>query len=306
MSSEYLGWTERKPLASSRSVSSFDRDMIPGGPQTKSYESYVKNIFHPMNRLRTKDKDQLIRDHGLSASSILKMENQLGRAVIDDSYDDSHYFDKTPLESLYQELGIRNTEPTSYRNFPVYEPKQSSEYFATSYEAERERRRKTKTEEGTKLDDTDLGDGWVPPSSRVTSSYNDNYRPSSHSTYRSRADDEYSKNNTKTLIDYKEFNSSPLSPYLYQFHPYVRSQDSRIVGSNFVQLTSRPKDAFLQKIDATLAMVRDMPRQQVRQWRTSRRLLAGVVKTPPISQAVDDCLPSLRLPLANIFSQLSN
>lgn len=54
--------------------------------------------------------------------------------------------------------------------------------------------------------------------------------------------------------------SSPLSPYLYQSHPYVRSQDSRIIGSNFVQLTSRPKDKFISKIEETLAMVRDMPR----------------------------------------------
>ncbi|CAJ0562458.1 unnamed protein product, partial [Mesorhabditis spiculigera] len=53
---------------------------------------------------------------------------------------------------------------------------------------------------------------------------------------------------------------APLSPYLYQEHPYVRSQDSRIVGSNFVQVTTRPKDRFLEKIDRTLAEVRAMPR----------------------------------------------
>uniref|UniRef100_A0A8R1IKJ1 Uncharacterized protein n=1 Tax=Caenorhabditis japonica TaxID=281687 RepID=A0A8R1IKJ1_CAEJA len=80
------------------------------------------------------------------------------------------------------------------------------------------------------------------------------------SSYKSREDEEYEKFNKKTLIDYKDFDSSPLSPYLYQSHPYVRSQDSRIVGSNFVQLTSRPKDKFLSKIEDTLAMVRDMPR----------------------------------------------
>ncbi|CAJ0580635.1 unnamed protein product, partial [Mesorhabditis spiculigera] len=73
-------------------------------------------------------------------------------------------------------------------------------------------------------------------------------------------DEAWKKNNKQTLIDYKDFNSAPLSPYLYQEHPYVRSQDSRIVGSNFVQVTTRPKDRFLEKIDRTLAEVRAMPR----------------------------------------------
>lgn len=54
--------------------------------------------------------------------------------------------------------------------------------------------------------------------------------------------------------------STPLTPYMYAGHPYVHSQDSRIVCSNFVQITSRPKDRFLEKIDRTLAEVRAMPR----------------------------------------------
>ena len=41
--------------------------------------------------------------------------------------------------------------------------------------------------------------------------------------------------------------------------PFFR-QDSRIVGSNFVQVTTRPRDRFLEKIDKTLAEVRAMPR----------------------------------------------
>lgn len=47
---------------------------------------------------------------------------------------------------------------------------------------------------------------------------------------------------------------------MYREHPYLRQQDSRIIGSNFVQVTTRPRDRFLDKIDKTLAEVRAMPR----------------------------------------------
>uniref|UniRef100_A0A1I7X757 Uncharacterized protein n=1 Tax=Heterorhabditis bacteriophora TaxID=37862 RepID=A0A1I7X757_HETBA len=48
--SEYLGWTERRPPLGA--TTAFDKETISGGPVTHSYENYVKNIFHPMNRLR--------------------------------------------------------------------------------------------------------------------------------------------------------------------------------------------------------------------------------------------------------------
>ncbi|EYC39975.1 hypothetical protein Y032_0634g909 [Ancylostoma ceylanicum] len=225
--SEYLGWTERRPPVGAKT--SLKEDMLPGGPVTQSYENYVKNIFHPMNRSKN-DSSQRATDHGLSASRMLKMEQSLGKYALDDSldtYDDTGLYLKTPLESLYAELGLSKPENALYRQFPVYMPKQSSEYFAISHGAE-------------------------PRADR--------YGAPCYSSYREKDDDDYAKNNRKTLIDYKDFDSSPLSPYLYKEHPYVRSQDSRIVGSNFVQLTSRPKDRFLDKIDQTLAEVRAMPR----------------------------------------------
>ncbi|CAI2353502.1 unnamed protein product [Caenorhabditis sp. 36 PRJEB53466] len=256
--SEYLGWRDRKPAHGSSRHSDFDRDIIPGGAHTKSYESYVKNIFHPTNRLRNKDKDQLIRDHGLSATSMLRAEREFGRSALDDKYDRDHFFEKMPLENLYGELGLKNPTTTSYRSFQVYEPKSSSEYFATTYEAERERRKKDLEREIGSYDKEEYEEYTGQPKKNLYSSLS-SYRPPL-SSYKSREDEEYEKNNRKTLIDYKDFDSSPLSPYLYQSHPYVRSQDSRIIGSNFVQLTSRPKDQFISKIEETLAMVRDMPR----------------------------------------------
>ncbi|ETN79978.1 hypothetical protein NECAME_02455, partial [Necator americanus] len=244
--SEYLGWTERRPPLGSRPFAK--EDMLPGGPVTQSYENYVKNIFHPMNRA----KKETGVDRGVSASNMLKMEQSLGKYAIDDSldtYDDTGLYMKTPLESLYAELGLDKPEIVSpqhalYRQFPVYMPKQSSEYFAISHGAERRP---------------------------------DRYPAPCFSSYRERDDDEYAKNNRKTLIDYKDFDrqrftvlleldnktfltlfSSPLSPYLYKDHPYVRSQDSRIVGSNFVQVTSRPKDRFLEKVEQTLAEIAEV------------------------------------------------
>lgn len=48
--SSYLGWTDREPLTRAQSSSIKEKPVF-GGPVTNSYENYVKNIFHPMNRL---------------------------------------------------------------------------------------------------------------------------------------------------------------------------------------------------------------------------------------------------------------
>lgn len=47
----------------------------------------------------------------------------------------------------------------------------------------------------------------------------------------------FSKRKNFRLTPWRMTFSSPLSPYLYRDHPYVRSQDSRIIGSNFVQVS---------------------------------------------------------------------
>ncbi|PAV80027.1 hypothetical protein WR25_23003 isoform B [Diploscapter pachys] len=285
--SEYLGWNNRRPAAGSRDK--FDREIIAAGPVTQNYENYVKNIFNPYNRLGTKDKDQIARDHGFSASTMLRMERQLGKHALDDSYDESHYFTKTPLEGIYEEIGLKTNQNSVYRHFPVYKPKSSSEYFAASYEVEREKRRKQEEKEleemmgrkGEDSDDEGYAESKETRNPRISGyntisyntyntygggsfnsgpDYNAHQYKGSYSSYKDRADEEYEKNNRKMLIDYQRFDSSPLSPYLYQSHPYIRTQDSRIVGSNFVQVTSRPKDRFLEKIDQTLAAIRAEPR----------------------------------------------
>uniref|UniRef100_A0A0K0DAP8 Uncharacterized protein n=1 Tax=Angiostrongylus cantonensis TaxID=6313 RepID=A0A0K0DAP8_ANGCA len=260
--SEYLGWSERRPPVGTN-TSQFKNDFIQGGPVTNSYEKYVKNIFHPMNRMK-RDTSQMIADNGLSASSMLKMERSLGRYAIDDSLDvvddDNHVFMKSPLDSLYSELGMKSPEVSHelYRQYTVYIPKQSSEYFAISHGGSRRPERSQ----------VRIAICTLSFPSIFYSDFHVNVQKlryffqssGCYSSFRERGDEEYAKSNHKTLIDYKEFDSSPLSPYLYRDHPYVRTQDTRILGSNFVQLTSRPKDRFLEKIDQTLAEVRAIPR----------------------------------------------
>ncbi|KHJ92969.1 hypothetical protein OESDEN_07127 [Oesophagostomum dentatum] len=239
--SDYLGWTERRPPFGAQRPPK--DDLLPGGPVTQSYENY--------------DTAQMAADHGLSASRMLKMEQTLGKHALDDSmdaYDDSGLNLRTPLESLYAELGLNKSEHALYRQFPVYMPKQSSEYFAISHGAERRPDRYGVLFLLSYLPKINL------EATKVAGKLMLSIQAPLYSSYREKDDEEYAKNNRKTLIDYKDFNSSPLSPFLYQEHPYVRPQDTRIVGSNFVQVTSRPKDRFLEKVEQTLAEVRAMPR----------------------------------------------
>lgn len=68
--------------------STFDRDILPGGPVTASYEKYIHNIFRPGNRLPKPD--------GVSfrASTMLRMQDLLGSSALDESCEffSSYYF----------------------------------------------------------------------------------------------------------------------------------------------------------------------------------------------------------------------
>lgn len=103
MSSEYLGWTERKPPREF-DYTRFDKDVIPGGPITQSFENYVKNIFRPTaaahdysgNNLAGNSSDTVggnIGNHkNISALSMLRMEQILGKEALDDSCKLFHVF----------------------------------------------------------------------------------------------------------------------------------------------------------------------------------------------------------------------
>ncbi|CAD5215950.1 unnamed protein product [Bursaphelenchus okinawaensis] len=245
--SEYLGWRERKPPREFDN-SKFDRDILPGGPVTQGFESYVKSIFRPnADNSHTGGEggsytfsqhsrgelpggaSGLTGDPKVSASALLKMEEHLGKEALDDSLDHEILYDDA-LPRMYSELGITSPSERNYRQYPVYNPKSSSEYFATRN------------------------------STFNPSRYSEDSYKGAYDSYKEKTEDGWRQTDRQMLVDYKDFNSSPLSPYMYQQHPYVQRQDTRIVGSNFVQLTTRPRDRFLDKIDKTLADVRAMPR----------------------------------------------
>jgi hypothetical protein len=268
--SEYLGWRERKPPMEF-DTSRFDRYEIKGGPMCQNYDAYVRNIFRSNNSKPERTihapsgfTSSLENSNGnggknssyapitlsnstspfgsadfggldatmpqrVSASTLLKLEQNFGKDALDDS-NDNMLVNQSPLERMYDELGSSGIEQKAYQQYQVYAPKSSSEYFSVMHS--------------------------LPNPQTAPGNYRGSFR-----SYKDKAEDEgWKKNDRQFLVDYKDFTSSPLSPYMYQEHPYMRRQDSRIVGSNFVQVTTRPRDRFLEKIDKTLAEVRAMPR----------------------------------------------
>ncbi|CAG9539774.1 unnamed protein product [Cercopithifilaria johnstoni] len=159
-------------------------------------------------------------DNSISAHSMLRVHDLLGSAALNESFDEDIL--KAKSEKMFSEHGLIGSE--EYLPYSSYYPTNStnSTYVST-----------------------------------VSSPFQSK---DSYTSYRKKANDEWKRNNKQMIIDYKGSDITPLTPYMFAEHPYVRKQDSRIVCSNFVQITSRPKDRFLEKIDRTLAEVRAMPR----------------------------------------------
>ncbi|KAE9552397.1 hypothetical protein FO519_004378 [Halicephalobus sp. NKZ332] len=200
--SDYLGWREKKAPAEYRTK--FDREIIPGGPMTHSYEDYVKDIFRA-NRPPPPEPPK---------PTLNVTQNQNA----------SDY--KESFEAGYGIAPLTSERPPDY-SVPLNEDK----FFKP-------------------------GPGGIP-----------SYTPHQISASKMlQMEQEYGKDaiddsNDASFVDKSPLEKfAPLSPYMYLDHPYTRRQDSRIVGSNFVQLTTRPRDSFLEKIDKTLAEVRALPR----------------------------------------------
>ncbi|VDN02208.1 unnamed protein product [Thelazia callipaeda] len=195
------------------------RGVFPDGPMAANYEKYVHNIFRPGNKL---PKLPANTGNSISAQSMVRIQDLLGSAALDDSYDED--LTKLPLEKMFSEQGLIGTEDY-YKFHSYHRTKNHNDY--RSYASH------------------------MPSPFENKDSYLSNRR---------NADAHWKRNNKQVIIDRKGSDTIPLTPYMYAEHPYVRRQDSRIVGSNFVQITSRPRDSFLDKIDKTLAEVRAMPR----------------------------------------------
>ncbi|KAI6239113.1 hypothetical protein M3Y99_00614600 [Aphelenchoides fujianensis] len=237
MSSEYLGWTERKP-APEYDNTRFDRRYSTRRSRlrvaifapAKSYNPEMPATFARSQQLPAGASHLSGDPKGLSLCTAQDGRNIWGRMRWTIRMITTCSTTRTSSRRSTRSWAHRSSTTRHYSQYPVYTPKSSSEYFQT-----RER-----------LPNPMLVDG--------------NYRGSFRS-YKPREEEEnWRKNDRQMLVDYQKFDSSPLSPHMYLDSPFNRSQDSRIVGSNFVQYTTRPKDSFLDKIDRTLAEVRSQPR----------------------------------------------
>ncbi|KAF7639558.1 hypothetical protein Mgra_00000888 [Meloidogyne graminicola] len=270
-----IGYTDRIQEQWSREFdpTRLHKNEISGGPMTKSYENLVRNIFRPEQAEGYGGGGPILPpsfappsgQQGLnvgqrilgvdnrpkiSAAAMRRVESQLGRDALDDSNDDQLW--KSPLDEIYAELGISNIAMNDRPSlFPVYTPKSSTEYFSTVTANPSS----IPSHRSSALGTYRLG---APSSLRPISS-------SSSSTigWDSLEGDKKGfgnwRNTDRQMLFDCSSSQSPFSSHLYGGGS-VRRQDSRIVGSNFVQLTQRPKDRFLEKIDKTLADVRSEPR----------------------------------------------
>ncbi|CAK5091467.1 unnamed protein product [Meloidogyne enterolobii] len=190
----------------------------------------------------------------ISAAAMRRVESQLGRDALDDSNDDQLW--KSPLDEIYAELGISSSGLLDSRPslFPVYTPKSSTEYFSTVTANPSS----IPSHRSSALGTYRLG---APSSLRPISTCSSSSTTGWDSLEgEKRGFGNWRNTDKQMLFDCSSTNSqSPFASHLYGGGS-VRRQDSRIVGSNFVQLTQRPKDRFLEKIDKTLADVRSEPR----------------------------------------------
>ncbi|KAL3108639.1 hypothetical protein niasHT_015561 [Heterodera trifolii] len=205
----------------------------------------------------------------ISAAAMKRIEDQLGKDVLDDSHDDELW--KSPLDEIYAELGIDSSSASSpFAPAPFHSALSSAYTSPSSSDASRRRRPAPGLVSEYSVyvpkcsaEYAQLANSSPPAQPSYRSSTLGAYRlgmPSSMRSSSSAFDRSGRKSDSqRTLVDFKEFSSSSLSPSMYRINGQNSSYDSRIVGTNFVQV-SRPKDRFLEKIDQTLAEVRSSPR----------------------------------------------
>lgn len=75
------------PSAASSMENKYDRSVFPDGPMATNFEKYVHNIFRPGNRL---PKLPASPGNSISAHSMLRVQDLLGSAALDESRKYSH------------------------------------------------------------------------------------------------------------------------------------------------------------------------------------------------------------------------
>lgn len=223
-----------------------------GGPVTANYSEFIQKIFSPANHIRRSasalaEYSDMAYTKEIPASLQLKVEQMEAAAEFGTTRSrvgDSKVF--SPMDSmcdLYSRYGL---EDKPYAKYDVYEPKSNAEWFSLA---------------NRKPQIPDTPSIHYKVAKTATSPNYWNYKPPYESKTSRISSDESRRYSARTtpkhyVIDYSNFRSAPLSPYLYPAHEYVKRHDSRIVGSDFVMLTLRPNDDFLKKVDKTLADAR--------------------------------------------------
>jgi len=233
-----------------------------GGPVTANYTEFIQKVFSPANHIRRSasalaEYSDLAYTKEIPASLQLKVEQMEAAAELiakgKGGAGDTSVF--SPMDSMCDLYSKHGLEDKPYAKYDVYEPKSNAEWFSLA-------NNKPPLSEMTpsihyktaKQAMPQRSWNYKPPyenqTSRMTSTDLLSQRYPDSRRYQAQATPKH------YVIDYSHFRSAPLSPYLYPAHEYVKRHDSRIVGSDFVMLTLRPNDDFLQKIDKTLAEAR--------------------------------------------------
>jgi Ni/Co efflux regulator RcnB len=220
-----------------------------GGPVTANYSEFIQKIFSPANHIRRSatalaDYSDMAYTNEIPASLQLKVEMMEAAAELGTKRSDTKLF--SPLESMCDTYSRMGLEDKPYAKYDVYEPKSNAEWFSVA---------------NRRPQATDTPSIHYKTAKTAASPNQWNYKPPYESTTSRTSSQDTKRFSTRTtpkhyVIDYSNFRSAPLSPYMYRGHEYVKRHDSRIVGSDFVMLTLRPKDDFLKKIDKTLADAR--------------------------------------------------
>jgi len=215
-------------------------NIVPG-PYSQNFEKYVEVLFRPATtpRLITKalndfTEEALPQNYKGEISDIpasIQLQVQADTSL-------------EKMFSLYTKMDVDETKHIS--KFPVYQTKQSSEYHALL----------NRNRHGKDKDANDAYQTWSTPRPSTTEEKMFRLSPDSRQTlmpHQPRGEA------SKMLIDFADFDvrRQPRSEYMYPGYNYVRSNDSRIMGSNFMMLSLRGPDNWFNKVNKLLEEARN-------------------------------------------------
>jgi len=160
----------------------------------------------------------------------------------------------SPLDNMYKLYDKYGLSDKPYKEFEVYQPKTSSEYHSI-LNKNKPGIYETSSMQYNKAPQT-KSSSWSPSMPPMASYDTDRYKVDT-SRYQPPID-----RSKHWIIDSSpQYESSSclykqLSEYLYPGYNYIRKNDSRYVGSDFVMYTTRHPDAWFDRVDKLLEEAR--------------------------------------------------